>query len=435
MPTGALLSSRRLTRFCDRQMGNVGLSPARRPDRRSAAAPRGRAVACNRHARAAEPRPCATIPRPRWCRQRLDRGRHLSTGVDDQHPEEARRHAVTVDGFWIDRHEVTNAQFARFVDATGYRTLAERGLDPKAYPGPAAGAPAAWLDGLRPPEPLTEPKDITQWWRYVPAPTAAPGGSGEPIEGKGELPGGARRVRGCSGLRTVGRAAPADRGGMGVRGARRWGAAAVMTRGELLSSLGWKANSWQGPFPRPGRGSGRAITAARRSRLRALAGRSDLPGEPTSQQGAALTPSSAPLRQSANTQASRLAAATPDPAITGGAASPPQTGSVMASRSQPAAVSNAGSSGRQVGAKSTRPAATASLGSSMRRAAPDSNPPPTTTSAGAAGKRAPAAALPSRAPTIEVPICTVRSDNPSRSSGAALCGPPRERTPRTSWPG
>ena len=156
-------------------------------------------------------------------------------------------------------------------------------------------------------------------------------------------------------------------------------------------------------------------TPARRALL-ASAGRSDSPGDPTSQQGLALTTLAAPPRQSATTEASRLAAATPDPAITGGAASPPQTRSVMASRSQPAAVSNAGSSGRQVGARSTRPAATASLGSSMRRAAPDSNPPPTTTSAGAAGKRAPAAA--SRAPKIELPIRTVRSDNPSRSSGA-----------------
>ena len=42
--------------------------------------------------------------------------------------------SVRVDGFWIDRHEVTNAQFRQFVDATGYRTLAERGLDPKTHP-------------------------------------------------------------------------------------------------------------------------------------------------------------------------------------------------------------------------------------------------------------------------------------------------------------
>ena len=41
-------------------------------------------------------------------------------------------HEVTVGGFWMDEHEVTNAQFARFVAATGYQTIAERPLDPKA---------------------------------------------------------------------------------------------------------------------------------------------------------------------------------------------------------------------------------------------------------------------------------------------------------------
>ena len=42
---------------------------------------------------------------------------------------------ASVDGFWIDQHEVTNAEFAEFVEATGYKTLAERGLDPKTHPG------------------------------------------------------------------------------------------------------------------------------------------------------------------------------------------------------------------------------------------------------------------------------------------------------------
>jgi formylglycine-generating enzyme required for sulfatase activity len=56
-------------------------------------------------------------------------------GDDDERPEERTPHEVTVDGFWIDWHEVTNAQFARFVEATGYMTAAERGLDPKDHPG------------------------------------------------------------------------------------------------------------------------------------------------------------------------------------------------------------------------------------------------------------------------------------------------------------
>src|SRR5437667_10292366 len=38
-------------------------------------------------------------------------------------------HKVYVDGFWMDRTEVTNAQFLRFVDATGYVTVAERQPD------------------------------------------------------------------------------------------------------------------------------------------------------------------------------------------------------------------------------------------------------------------------------------------------------------------
>ena len=40
-------------------------------------------------------------------------------GSDHHYPEEAPAHKVAVDGFWIDRHCVTNAQFARFVADTG----------------------------------------------------------------------------------------------------------------------------------------------------------------------------------------------------------------------------------------------------------------------------------------------------------------------------
>src|SRR3954470_3000686 len=56
-------------------------------------------------------------------------------GSDRHYPEEAPVHRVTVDGFWIDRTPVTNAQFRRFVEATGYVTVAE--ITPKAedYPG------------------------------------------------------------------------------------------------------------------------------------------------------------------------------------------------------------------------------------------------------------------------------------------------------------
>jgi formylglycine-generating enzyme required for sulfatase activity len=89
-------------------------------------------------------------------------------GSDRHYPEEAPTHRVTVDGFWLDTHPVTNAAFAEFVDNTGYVTLAERGPDPADYPGaieeflvPASTVflkPARRVD-------LGNPYN---WWTYVP---------------------------------------------------------------------------------------------------------------------------------------------------------------------------------------------------------------------------------------------------------------------------
>ena len=41
-------------------------------------------------------------------------------GSNDHYPEEAPAHYVTVEGFWMDKTPVTNEQFSRFVEATGY---------------------------------------------------------------------------------------------------------------------------------------------------------------------------------------------------------------------------------------------------------------------------------------------------------------------------
>ena len=56
-------------------------------------------------------------------------------GADNHYPEEGPAREVSVDGFWMQKLQVTNAQFAEFVSATGYVTVAERPLDPAAYPG------------------------------------------------------------------------------------------------------------------------------------------------------------------------------------------------------------------------------------------------------------------------------------------------------------
>ena len=56
-------------------------------------------------------------------------------GSDRHYPEEAPPHLVNVDGFWIDRTPVTNREFRKFVNATGYITFAEIAPDPKGDPG------------------------------------------------------------------------------------------------------------------------------------------------------------------------------------------------------------------------------------------------------------------------------------------------------------
>jgi sulfatase modifying factor 1 len=53
---------------------------------------------------------------------------------DDGVYENAPWHKVSVDGFWMDKTEVTNADFAKFVKATSYLTVAERRPDPKDFP-------------------------------------------------------------------------------------------------------------------------------------------------------------------------------------------------------------------------------------------------------------------------------------------------------------
>src|SRR5207253_673251 len=56
-------------------------------------------------------------------------------GSDKHYSEEAPVHHVVVDGFYMDRTPVTNRNFRRFVEATGYVTFAEIPPDPKDYPG------------------------------------------------------------------------------------------------------------------------------------------------------------------------------------------------------------------------------------------------------------------------------------------------------------
>jgi len=89
-------------------------------------------------------------------------------GSEDFYPEERPVRRIAVDGFWIDQHPVTVAEFRRFVKATGYRTVAERPLNPADYPDadPALLVPGSLV--FRKTHGPVNLDDYDNWWEYLP---------------------------------------------------------------------------------------------------------------------------------------------------------------------------------------------------------------------------------------------------------------------------
>jgi formylglycine-generating enzyme required for sulfatase activity len=87
-------------------------------------------------------------------------------GSDNHYPEEAPSHRVTVSGFWMDRTPVTNRDFRKFVNATGYVTFAETRPDPKDYPGALPHMLKAGSLVFAPPKHRVDLRDWSQWWRF-----------------------------------------------------------------------------------------------------------------------------------------------------------------------------------------------------------------------------------------------------------------------------
>ena len=115
-------------------------------------------------------------------------GGELALG-DTVYPEESPVRQVRVAGFWLDRTEVTNDEFAAFVKESAYVTVAERAVDATKHPDlpPAMRVPGAVV--------FISPTDVsgrgspTQWWRYVAgADWRHPGGPGTSIAGRGAFP-------------------------------------------------------------------------------------------------------------------------------------------------------------------------------------------------------------------------------------------------------
>ena len=94
-------------------------------------------------------------------------GGRFRMGSDRHYPEEAPSHDVVVDGFWIDAAPVTNAQFRRFVEATGYVTWSELPPDPKDYPGARPEMLRAGGLVFTPPRQAVDLTNWSQWWRFT----------------------------------------------------------------------------------------------------------------------------------------------------------------------------------------------------------------------------------------------------------------------------
>jgi formylglycine-generating enzyme required for sulfatase activity len=87
-------------------------------------------------------------------------------GSDKHYPEEAPVHRVTVDSFWIDQTPVTNRDFRKFVNATGYVTFAEIRPNPKDYPGALPHMLKAGSLMFAPPKHSVDLQDWSQWWTF-----------------------------------------------------------------------------------------------------------------------------------------------------------------------------------------------------------------------------------------------------------------------------
>jgi formylglycine-generating enzyme len=177
-------------------------------------------------------------------------GGTFAMGSERHYPEEAPVREVTVDGFWIDEHPVTNLEFTRFVKATGHVTSAEQPPDPGQYPG---AKPEMLFAGSVVFEKSAGPVDLSNhfnWWTWRRgADWRHPEGPESTLHGRERHPvvhvaySDAEAYAAWAGKELPGEAEWEFAARGGLEGAEfAWG-------DELMPKARLMANTWQGEFP------------------------------------------------------------------------------------------------------------------------------------------------------------------------------------------
>jgi len=174
----------------------------------------------------------------------------FAMGSENFYPEERPVRKVVVDGFWIDPTPVTNAQFDRFVSATGYRTVAEDPISLDDYQGLDLATTEAGSLVFESPTGLVTLDDYGAWWRFVVgANWRHPRGAGSNLDGLDDHPVIHIALRDAEAYaRWAGKSLPTEaKWEYAARGGRpaseyAWG-------DELAPGGAVMANYWRGRFP------------------------------------------------------------------------------------------------------------------------------------------------------------------------------------------